>query len=69
MRSYLKEQCDVNGTSYYKCTNSDTMYQVTWEQCDFQVSLPFDLNFDTKICGFMRLLLDILLLNKTKEIH
>ncbi|KAL5261154.1 hypothetical protein ACHWQZ_G007008 [Mnemiopsis leidyi] len=36
VRSYLKEQCDVNGTSYYKCTNSDTLYQVPWEQCDFQ---------------------------------
>ncbi|KAL5261153.1 hypothetical protein ACHWQZ_G007007 [Mnemiopsis leidyi] len=36
VRSYLKEQCDVNGTTYFKCTDSDILYQVPLEQCDFQ---------------------------------
>lgn len=38
VRSYLKIQCEVNGTMYYRCTHSDIYYQLYIELCDFQVN-------------------------------
>ena len=38
MRSYLKEQCKVDGKTYFKCVHSDTLYEVPIELCDFQVN-------------------------------